>query len=638
MYLKIFCSCLVIIFLNLSITIFATVYHVDQNSDKSSDSNPGTEDLPFKTISAAAELAGPGDTVLVHPGIYRERVSPAKGGQTDLPIVYKAILKGGVIVKGSEVWNPSWIENHNFPGVYSATIDITMFADLNPFATGLSIAAKDKQPKARPFNGNILPYTLGQIFVNGVPMIQSMTIKDVYHSPGSWIVSADGKEIVLHFPDNRKPEDCMVEISTRDRVFCPIERGLSFITIQNFIFEHCANQGPFPQGGMVSVRSGKNWIIENNIIRYAKTIGLDCGSETWNVDELKNTREEDKKLMIGGNHIIKNNIISDNGLCGIAGWNHKGTKITGNLIERNNRLTITKAEASWEEWGAIKLHATDSLVEGNLIRDNDCFGIWIDNGYRNARISRNVLIGNRGAGVFLELGAGKCLIDNNIIFGTTELGSFYPGFGIYAHDASDVVVAHNLIVGNAGAGVMARKVSDRKFMGEPAAASRVCIRNNIIVKNGNAIALPFPYKYSKNCDSDFNAIMGNDKTLFCFIYSVGQPGKDNMETTVKNAISETMNKDFIVWQNTRFMSWNMWRAVTGWDKSSIAIEPGKYKFIIKSHEPSVRIHIGTDLLLDMRCKPVPEVDKDFNGCQLKQDHILPGPFQDLDIDWNYKRL
>ena len=41
------------------------------------------QDHPFKTISAAAAVALPGDTITVHAGIYREWVNPPRGGTSD---------------------------------------------------------------------------------------------------------------------------------------------------------------------------------------------------------------------------------------------------------------------------------------------------------------------------------------------------------------------------------------------------------------------------------------------------------------------------------------------------------------------------------------------------------------------------
>ena len=51
-------------------------YYVDQNAPNASDGNAGSEGAPWKTIgrAAAAEEGKPGDTVLIHSGVYREHV------------------------------------------------------------------------------------------------------------------------------------------------------------------------------------------------------------------------------------------------------------------------------------------------------------------------------------------------------------------------------------------------------------------------------------------------------------------------------------------------------------------------------------------------------------------------------------
>ena len=49
-------------------------------SEAGSDSGPGTEARPYRTINQAASVAQPGDTVLVHGGTYREWVRPPRGG------------------------------------------------------------------------------------------------------------------------------------------------------------------------------------------------------------------------------------------------------------------------------------------------------------------------------------------------------------------------------------------------------------------------------------------------------------------------------------------------------------------------------------------------------------------------------
>ena len=52
------------------------------------------------TIQRAAELAIPGDTVLIAPGTYRERVRVRRGGRPGAPVVFRAAEPGSVLVTG----------------------------------------------------------------------------------------------------------------------------------------------------------------------------------------------------------------------------------------------------------------------------------------------------------------------------------------------------------------------------------------------------------------------------------------------------------------------------------------------------------------------------------------------------------
>ena len=62
-----------------------------------------TADTALRTIQTAADLAGPGTTVHILPGIYREAVAPERDGSATEPILYVAEEgPGTAVLRGSE--------------------------------------------------------------------------------------------------------------------------------------------------------------------------------------------------------------------------------------------------------------------------------------------------------------------------------------------------------------------------------------------------------------------------------------------------------------------------------------------------------------------------------------------------------
>jgi len=68
----------------------AATYVVDQAAPGAADTNPGTEEKPFKTVQRAADAAQPGDTVYLMAGKYDERVNVKAGGTEGKPVAFVA--------------------------------------------------------------------------------------------------------------------------------------------------------------------------------------------------------------------------------------------------------------------------------------------------------------------------------------------------------------------------------------------------------------------------------------------------------------------------------------------------------------------------------------------------------------------
>lgn len=80
------------------------ISHLYVDGDSGDDSNDGlTAGTAFRTIGRASDSAGPGTTVHILTGTYREQISPALSGTDSEPVLYTAESGPGTIaVRGSE--------------------------------------------------------------------------------------------------------------------------------------------------------------------------------------------------------------------------------------------------------------------------------------------------------------------------------------------------------------------------------------------------------------------------------------------------------------------------------------------------------------------------------------------------------
>lgn len=81
----------------------AVAYVVDQAAPGAADTNPGTEEEPFRTVQRAADVAGPGDTIYVMAGEYNERVTVRTSGVAGKPVAFVAKPRHLALVNGFDL-------------------------------------------------------------------------------------------------------------------------------------------------------------------------------------------------------------------------------------------------------------------------------------------------------------------------------------------------------------------------------------------------------------------------------------------------------------------------------------------------------------------------------------------------------
>jgi parallel beta-helix repeat protein len=141
----------------------AGTFYVDITNPAASASGPGTEAQPFSTISAAINVQkGPGTTILVKPGTYREMVTINASGSSGNPFVIQA-FGSPVIVDGADDLSATskW-------AAYSGNIYVASSVNWGPmqvFIDGVRLTASTASPAFLPTNSFV--WVSGQgLFVN----------------------------------------------------------------------------------------------------------------------------------------------------------------------------------------------------------------------------------------------------------------------------------------------------------------------------------------------------------------------------------------------------------------------------------------------------------------------------------------
>ena len=426
-------------------TEYETVYHVACQHPDASDDNPGTEDRPFATIQRAAAVLQPGEKVVVHEGVYRECVRPARGGDgPDRMIAYEAAPGETVRVTGSEVWSPSFVPSEGWkipsaPGnatVRMADLPADLFVGYNPF--GVSNVPAEFWTFTREWaeeEAHRFLLKRGMVFLDGRPLKQVFRIADLAQTDGAFWVEDPGLRIHLRLWDDADPDGREFEVTVREQAFAPARRHLAYIRVSGFRFDHSGDSVPVPQRALVSTSRGHHWIIEDNQIRWANGCGLDVGAQDWKAAHPERS----------GHHIIRRNTIADCGICGIAGGTGADhTLVEDNVIERVGGLNV---ERIWECAG-LKFHVcTGSLFRRNVFRHlRHACGLWLDVKNRNCRITGNAFadIESLQGGVYIECSHDLNLVDGNILWDIRRPTGGGGGIGVKVDSGENIVVAHNL--------------------------------------------------------------------------------------------------------------------------------------------------------------------------------------------------
>ncbi|MFQ3844765.1 right-handed parallel beta-helix repeat-containing protein [Staphylococcus pseudoxylosus] len=447
--------------------------HVDK---KGSDCGLGNIESPFLTIDKAASVAQPGDSIIVHQGIYREEITHINTGLSESRrISFEAAKDEQVMIKGSEEIT-GWQQIDG--SIWKVEIDNTIFKDFNPFATKLFgdwLAVDNDKSLGQVYLNDQSLFEVSEYEQLADPKLVEETLdhwtnKQVtydYKDQSIYVwyakVEKDITTIYVNFHDYN-PNNEVTEINVRKSAFRPFKMHTNYITIRNFEIANVATQWSPPtaaQTGMIDTHWSKGWIIENNTLYNAVCSAIAIGKEISTGDNL-NTYRKDKpgyqyqietvfkaansdwnKETIGS-HIVRNNVIHDCGQNAVVG--HLGSAFS--KIYNNHIYNIgNKREFFGYEIAGIKLHAAiDTQVYNNYVH-NCSLGMWFDWQTQGTRISKNIFNDNT-RDLFVEVSSGPYIVDNNILTADYALDNHAQG-GAYVNNIINGEIVHRLMLDRA---------------------------------------------------------------------------------------------------------------------------------------------------------------------------------------------
>lgn len=421
------------------------IIYVDIHACK--DGN-GTEQSPFKHINDAAQIAKPGDEVLVAPGIYREYVTPLNAGLENNPITYRSKVPLGAVITGAEK-AAEW--QHYKDNVWVLRINNYTFGTYNPYTTLI---------KGDWYFGQFVRHT-GAVYLNNRQLYETQTLEEclegkayIHSWEPEWSVykwyteqNTEHNETIIYANfQGKNPNEEDVDINVRRNCFMPSKTGVDYITVSGFNLNKAATTWAPPaafQDGLIGPHWSKGWIIEDCEISNSKCCGISLGkyydsenNHYFTTKHVKSATQMERDAVCRGqyhgwtkerigSHIVRRCHIHHCEQTGIVGrMGCVFSTIEDNHIHHINCMQ----ELAGAEVAGIKLHAAiDVTFKKNHIH-HTTMGIWCDWEAQGTRITQNLFHNNNAPSeniplvpggmsscdVFIEVSHGPTLIDNNI--------------------------------------------------------------------------------------------------------------------------------------------------------------------------------------------------------------------------------
>lgn len=356
----------------------------------------------FRTIQEAAQVVAPGDTVLIHTGVYRETVTVRTSGTAAQPIRFAAAPAANVTMTGADRLT-GWRKEPGPDNIYSV-----------PWTYSFIGGPKFAHPND---DYHLLIGRAEQVFVQNYPLHQVLSRAAL--SRGDFFADLDGKRLYVWSAGNEDLNNAAVEASTRSVLWqC---KG-DYVTLQGIRFRYAANAA---QQGAAQF-SGRHDIIQDCIMERTNGSGAS---------------------FVAPDQLVERCTFQDNGQLGFGSAGADRLRLTDCLIRNNNVKDFSRG---WEAGGFKIVLARHAVLDHCRILDNRGCGAWFDIGNENCEVENCLIADNEDAGIFYEISFGLYAHDNVIVGnGLAESsGAWGAQAGICLSSSPGCLIERNLLIAN----------------------------------------------------------------------------------------------------------------------------------------------------------------------------------------------
>ena len=389
-------GCALGVVLVLSSPGLAGTYHVAQEHPRASDDNPGSEEAPWKTVSKAAAEMLPGDTAVIHQGIYREWVNPARSGSPSEPIVFEAAADQTVVLTGADVvtgWVP--VREHVWKK--------------EPWPYRFATHPNDERHR--------LIGRCEQVIVDGRLSKQVERVEDL--SAGTFCADTQQKVLYLWLEDGDDPEKHLVEASVRPVCFGPGwgRPPRHHIVLRGLTIRFAANMA---QRGALFAK-GDGWLVEDCAVQWTNGSGISFRGSDATLRRVRSHHHGQQGLGGGGSRFRLEEV----------------------TLDHNN---LKGFDQDWEAGGAKIALCRDGVVRRCRAVANRGVGLWFDIDVRDVLVEECFAKDNARHGIYVEISGGFTVRNNLCVHNGTE--DHWGSGGISLGESDHCIIEHNTCVLN----------------------------------------------------------------------------------------------------------------------------------------------------------------------------------------------